>query len=106
MPAAGKVAQARYAEAALSIRDLVVEFRTGHGALRAVDGVTLDLVAGQTLGLVGESGSGKTVTALSVLRLLDPRAGRIVRGRILYHGSDLVTLPEAELRPIRGNRIA
>src|SRR5262249_42519662 len=88
----------------VSIRDLVVEFATDGQALRAVDGVSLELPRGRTLGLVGESGSGKTVTALSILRLAHP--GRIVSGSIEYGGKDLLKLSERELRELRGNRIA
>ena len=90
----------------LSIRNLVVEFATDEGRLRAVDGVSLDVPRGQALGLVGESGSGKTVTALSILRLVPMPPGRIVSGRILYGGRDLLALSEKELQKIRGDRIA
>jgi len=76
------------------------------GALRAVDGVSLDVPRGKTLGLVGESGSGKSVTALSVLRLIATPPGRIVSGSIVYGGKNLLELPERELRDLRGNRIA
>ena len=92
------------ASSVLSIRDLVVEFATDGGTLRAVDGVSLELLRGRTLGLVGESGSGKSVTALSILRLAQP--GRIVSGSIEYGGRDLLKLSERELREVRGNRIA
>src|SRR5262249_31528485 len=90
----------------LSIRNLVVEFATDEGRLRAVDGVSLDVPRGQALGLVGESGSGKTVTALSILRLVPMPPGRIVSGRVLYGGRDLLALSEKELQKIRGDRIA
>jgi peptide/nickel transport system ATP-binding protein len=89
----------------LSIADLVVEFRTDRGPLRAVDGVSLAVPRGRTLGVVGESGSGKTVTALAVLGLIG-RAGRIVSGRIEYAQRDLCKLGQGELRKLRGNRIA
>ena len=88
----------------LEIRDLVTEFVTEAGVVRAVDGVSFDIEARSTLGVVGESGSGKSVTALSIMRLLG--AGRIASGSITYAGKDLVKLPEAEMRAIRGNRIA
>jgi peptide/nickel transport system ATP-binding protein len=88
----------------LEVRDLVTEFVTQAGVVRAVDGVSFDVPARGTLGIVGESGSGKSVTALSIMRLLG--AGRIARGSVRYAGKDLVTLPEAELRTLRGNRIA
>ena len=89
-------------EAALRIEDLRVSFDTAEGELRAVDGVSLSLAPGETLGLVGESGCGKSVTAMSVLRLVPSPPGRLVSGRILVGGQDLATLPLAELRKIRG----
>jgi oligopeptide/dipeptide ABC transporter ATP-binding protein len=91
--------------------DLVVEnlrthFHTRAGLVRAVDGVDLDVSAGRTLGVVGESGSGKSVTALSIMRLIDP-PGRIEPGsRIRFGGRDLVQLDEVELRELRGNEIS
>jgi peptide/nickel transport system ATP-binding protein len=92
------------AEAVLEVRDLVTEFFTEAGVVRAVDGVSFEIPARGTLGLVGESGSGKSVTALSIMRLL--AAGRIARGKIVYGGKDLVTLAPEQMRAIRGNRIA
>ena len=89
-------------EAALRIEDLRVSFDTSLGELRAVDGVSLSLAPGETLGLVGESGCGKSVTAMSVLRLVPSPPGRLVSGRILFDGRDLATLPLRELRKIRG----
>ena len=93
------------ADAVLEIRDLVTEFRTDHGVVRAVDGVAFSIPARGTLGLVGESGSGKSVTALSIMRLV-ASPGRVASGEIRYNGKDLVTLPIEEMRAIRGNRIA
>ena len=92
-------------ETVLSVRDLKTYFFTRSGTARAVDGVSLDLRAGETLGVVGESGSGKTVTSLSILRLVPP-PGRIVGGEILFEGRNLAALPEAELRAIRGKQIS
>ncbi|HEX3761299.1 MAG TPA: ABC transporter ATP-binding protein [Kofleriaceae bacterium] len=89
----------------LEIRDLVTEFRTGDGTVRAVDGVSFEISPRTTLGVVGESGSGKSVTALSIMRLVAP-PGRIAAGSIRYAGRDLLTLGPAEMRAIRGNRIA
>ena len=90
---------------ALAIEDLRVSFDTAQGELRAVDGVSLSLAPGETLGLVGESGCGKSVTAMSVLRLVPSPPGRLVSGRILFDGRDLATLPLRELRKIRGAAI-
>ena len=90
----------------LEINNLHTYFFTEEGVVRAVDGVTWDLDEGETLGLVGESGCGKTVTALSVLRLVPDPPGRIVEGEILFEGQDLAQVTDAELRNIRGNRIA
>ncbi|MCZ6490169.1 MAG: ABC transporter ATP-binding protein [Acidobacteria bacterium] len=88
----------------LSFQDLKTHFFTGHGVAKAVDGVSMDLGEGETLGIVGESGSGKTVTCLSVLRLV-PSPGRIVGGRILFEGRDLAGLAERELQQVRGKQI-
>ena len=94
------------AESLLEIRDLVTEFRTEHGALRAVDGVSYDIPRGKTLGVVGESGCGKSVTALSVMRLIPNPPGRILEGSIHYNGKNLLELPDEEMRRIRGNNIS
>ncbi|HYK11464.1 MAG TPA: ABC transporter ATP-binding protein [Gemmatimonadales bacterium] len=91
----------------LSIRDLKTYFVTGAGAARAVDGVSLDLYPGETLGIVGESGSGKTVTSLSILRLIPEPPGHIMPGSLIeFEGRNLLTLSAAELRAVRGNQIA
>jgi peptide/nickel transport system ATP-binding protein len=90
----------------LRINDLRTSFFTSDGEVRAVDGVTFEIEAGQTIGLVGESGCGKSVTALSIVRLLAKSTGRIVGGEILYRGQDLARLPDAEMRRIRGNEIS
>ena len=90
----------------LDVRDLCTEFVTDDGLVRAVDGVSVTLRRGEVLGIVGESGCGKSVTNLSVLGLLPKPQGRIAGGQVLFEGRDLVGLPEAELRKIRGNRIA
>ncbi len=88
----------------LEVRDLSVAFRGG--AIQAVDGVDLAICAGETLAVVGESGSGKSVTALAVLRLFGRDDGAAARGRILWHGEDLLPMPEAALRRYRGREIA
>ncbi len=89
----------------LQVEDLRTYFFMRAGTVKAVDGVSFDLRAGQVLGLVGESGSGKTVTGFSILGLIDP-PGRNVGGKVLFKGRDLLTTSEAELRAIRGARIA
>jgi len=93
------------AEPLLDVRDLKVSFRTEDGLVKAVDGVSLTLSEGETLGIVGESGSGKTTLALSLLRLLPP-AARIVAGEVRFEGDDLLRKPAAQMRRIRGKRIA
>ena len=89
----------------LEIRDLHTWFHTYGGVARAVDGVSLEIAEGETLGLVGESGCGKSVTALSVLRLVDA-PGRIERGEILLRGRNLLTLRKKEMRRVRGGEIS
>jgi peptide/nickel transport system ATP-binding protein len=92
--------------ALLEIRDLVTEFRTERGVVRAVDGVSFEIPRKGTLGVVGESGCGKSVTALSVMRLVASPPGRIAGGEIVYDGKNLLDLAEPAMRAIRGNRIA
>ncbi|MEO3474441.1 ABC transporter ATP-binding protein [Roseomonas sp. CAU 1739] len=89
----------------LHVEDLHVDFSTRRGVVKAVRGVSLDLLPGATLGVVGESGSGKSVTAYAVTRLLD-RAGRIARGRILFRGQDLTRASEGDMRALRGGAIS
>ena len=90
----------------LRVGDLRTYFHTSAGTARSVDGVSFDVGAGETVGIVGESGCGKSVTALSLLRLIMP-PGRIEQGsRIEFEGRDLVAMKDAEIRDIRGNRIA
>jgi oligopeptide/dipeptide ABC transporter ATP-binding protein len=91
--------------ALLEIEDLRTHFTTPEGVVRAVDGVSLSLAPGEILGVVGESGCGKTVTALSILRLID-RPGRIVGGHIRFDGRDLLSLSDSEMTRIRGEEIA
>jgi oligopeptide/dipeptide ABC transporter ATP-binding protein len=92
-------------EVLLDVQDLSVEFDTEAGLVRAVDGVSFTVRAGQTLGIVGESGCGKSVTALSILRLLPRPAGHIASGRILFRGQDLVTVPEQTIQEVRTGQI-
>jgi oligopeptide transport system ATP-binding protein len=89
----------------LEVRGLHTEFRTGAGLVRAVDGVSYTVHQGETVAVVGESGSGKSVSALSILRLIATPPGRITAGQILFDGSDLLALTDAEMRAIRGRDI-
>ncbi len=90
----------------LRVEGLRTFFRTPRGLLRAVDGVDFSLTPGATLGVVGESGSGKSVTALSVMRLVD-QPGRVEPGsRIVFEGRDLAELSENDMSRIRGNDIS
>jgi microcin C transport system ATP-binding protein len=89
----------------LSVRDLSVAFRQGGAVTTAVDRVSFDIAKGETVALVGESGSGKSVTALSVLKLLQYPAASHPSGRILFKGRDLLAAPEDELRRVRGNDV-
>jgi len=93
-------------EPLIEIHDLRTYFFTEEGVAKAVNGVSWSLARGKTLALVGESGCGKSVTALSIMRLVPDPPGRIVHGRILFDGQDLVTASEKQMRRIRGNRIA
>jgi peptide/nickel transport system ATP-binding protein len=90
----------------LAVDDLAVEFSTSQGWARVVDGVSFQLVRGETLALVGESGSGKSVTSLAVMGLLPARVARVSAGRVRLDGIDLLTLPARQLEDIRGERIA
>ncbi|MDA1116992.1 MAG: ABC transporter ATP-binding protein, partial [Proteobacteria bacterium] len=90
----------------LEVKNLQTQFLTSAGVVRAVDGVSYDIDEGETVALVGESGCGKSVSALSIMRLVDEPAGRIVAGEILFKGRDLLKLSEAEMRDVRGRDIA
>jgi peptide/nickel transport system ATP-binding protein len=90
----------------LAIEDLRTWFYTRDGIVRAVDGVSLAVQPGETLAVVGESGCGKSVTSLSILRLVASPPGRIVSGRLLFEGRDLLELSEDAMRAIRGNEIS
>jgi peptide/nickel transport system ATP-binding protein len=90
----------------LSVRGLTVAVRSGGGERPLVEGLSFDLARGETLAIAGESGSGKSITSLAVMGLLPPPAVRAVAGQILLEGRDLLALPEAALRRIRGDRIA
>ena len=89
----------------LQVEDLRTHFFTRTGVVKAVDGVSFELKAGETLGIVGESGSGKSMTALSIMRLVPEPGGRIVGGRIMFDGQDLVELSGGDMSEIRGRDI-
>jgi peptide/nickel transport system ATP-binding protein len=107
-----KTSSARTAPAAasasplLELRDLHTYFAVDDGEFRAVDGVSFTVHAGRTLGIVGESGCGKSVTALSIMGLVPQPPGRIAGGAVLFEGVDLLRLPAAELRALRGNQLS
>lgn len=90
----------------LKIQGLKTQFFTSAGTVKAVDGVTYDVEEGETVAVVGESGCGKSVTALSIMRLVAEPAGRVVDGKIMFQGSDLLQLSEEDMRKVRGNNIA
>jgi oligopeptide transport system ATP-binding protein len=90
----------------LEVRDLRTYFELEEGTVKAVDGISFQLLRGETLGIVGESGSGKSVTNLSIIRLIPSPPGKIVSGEIIFDGRDILLLSEAEVRKIRGRRIA
>lgn len=90
----------------LSVNNLTTYFQTEDGIVKAVDGITFELEKGETLGIVGESGSGKSVTNLSILRLVPTPPGKIVAGEVWFDGKDILQQTAAEVRKIRGRRIA
>src|SRR6187455_3599508 len=90
----------------LDVDDLKTYFYTRDGIVRAVDGVSFTVYPGETLAVVGESGCGKSVTSLSILRLIAAPPGKIVNGRLMFQGRDLLGLTEDEMRKVRGNEIS
>ncbi|MGP3982605.1 ABC transporter ATP-binding protein [Streptomyces sp. KR80] len=90
----------------LAVRDLQVEFRTRDGVVKAVNGVSYHVDAGETLAVLGESGSGKSVTAHAVMGILESPPGRVTGGEVLFRGRDMLTMPAEERRRIRGRKIA
>jgi len=90
----------------LQVRDLKTHFETRKGTVKAVDGVSIEVNAGDTLGIVGESGCGKTVLALSIMRLIPEPPGRIVSGTIHFDGTDILGLNNEEMRKLRGREIS
>lgn len=93
-------------ETVLELDDLTVRFRLRRGDLTAVDGVSFSIRRGETFGLVGESGSGKSVTARAIMRLIPDPPGEISRGRIMFEGGNILDKSDAEMRALRGHRIA
>jgi oligopeptide/dipeptide ABC transporter ATP-binding protein len=93
-------------EPILSIKDLVVEFKTDDGIVHAVDGISYDVYPGETLGIVGESGSGKSVSTMSILGLIPQPPGRITSGTAMFKGKDLLKMSKKELRRFRGDELA
>ena len=89
----------------LDIKDLTTHFFTENGVVKAVDGISYDVDEGEILGVVGESGCGKSVSALSIMRLVADRPGKIVAGEVVFDGRDLLQLSNADMRSIRGNDI-
>ena len=109
LEAAGHTNSASFADGlrpVLEIEDLRVQFETGHGIVRAVDGLSYSVYPGEMVAIVGESGSGKSVSALATMRLLPPGTARIPTGRIRFNGQDLLKLSDEEMRRIRGRDIA
>ena len=90
----------------LSIEDLYIEYVTEDEVVKAVNGITLSMEKGETLGLVGETGAGKTTTALAIMRLLPPRVGHVAKGSITLDNIDILSLSEPEMRKIRGEKVA
>ena len=101
----GRASHPDDATALLEVTDLRTHFFTADGVVRAVNGVTFHMRHGETLCIVGESGSGKTMTALSIMRLVQEPPGKIVGGKILYGGTDLLALSEAQMCRVRGREI-
>ena len=90
----------------MQVNDLKTYFFTDNGVVRAVDGLTYDLEAGETLGLVGESGCGKSVSALSIMRLVQSPPGRTIGGEVIFNGQDLLKLRDGDMRKVRGKDIS
>jgi oligopeptide/dipeptide ABC transporter ATP-binding protein len=94
------------AETLISVKGLKTNFYTYAGVVKALDGIDLEIYKGETIGLVGETGCGKSVTALSIIRLIQWPPGRIDEGSVTFDGKDLLKLPSHEMRKIRGNKIS
>ena len=93
--------------AILEVEDLTTVFKMEDGtAIKAVNKVSFEVNSGETVAIVGESGSGKSATAMSIMRLIPDPPGRIISGKILFEGKDLLSISEKEARALRGNKIA
>jgi len=90
----------------LSVKDLKTRFKTHDGIVKAVDGISYDVQEGEILGLVGESGCGKSVSALSLMRLVQDPPGRVVGGEVIFEGVDVLKLSDSEMRKLRGRKMA
>ncbi len=90
----------------LEVENLKTQFETGVGTVKAVDGISYHVDEGETVAIVGESGCGKSVGAMSILRLIPDPPGRIVEGRIIFQGRNLLELPDSEIRKVRGGQIS
>lgn len=93
-------------EKLLEIRDLSIQYKTDRGTFKAVNGISLDVKTGETVGLVGETGAGKTTTALSIMNMVPSPPGQIVSGEILLDGEDVLKMSKSALRKIRGNKVS
>ncbi|HSW57050.1 MAG TPA: ABC transporter ATP-binding protein [Dehalococcoidales bacterium] len=93
-------------ETVLKVENLKTSFFTNQGEVKAIDGISFEVAEGETLGIVGESGSGKTVTGLSILRLLPEPAGRIIGGKVILEGQNLLELSKNAMRNVRGKLIS
>src|ERR1044072_2155333 len=89
----------------LEVKNLRTYFETEDGTVKAVDDISFELKRGETLGIVGEAGSGNSVTNVSIIRLIPEPPGKIVSGEVIFNGADLLLLPNAAIRKIRGRRI-
>src|ERR1700722_16638392 len=96
----------KVSSALLEVTDLVTHFRTPHGIVQALDGISFSIQRGQTLGIVGESGSGKSALARSIIGILAKDGSAATTGRIAFEGRDLLKLSEPEMRDVRGKDIA
>ncbi len=92
--------------ALLQVKDLIIHYETEESVVEAVNGISFTVDEGETLGLVGETGAGKTTTALGLLGLIPSPPGRIIQGEVEFEGRNLLALPAAEMRRIRGNKIS